>query len=90
MSMIGRVLKFAVAGLAVAALLLIAAPAADAQYGPQPGAAAADAAAADTGALPTTGSDSIEWAQVGVILIAGGALLTLAARRRQAVVRERA
>ena len=89
--MIGRVLRFAVAGLAVAALLLIAAPAADAQYGPQPdgGVAGAGAAAADAGALPATGSDSIEWAQVGVILVAGGALLTLAARRRQAVVHER-
>jgi LPXTG-motif cell wall-anchored protein len=39
--------------------------------------------------LARTGSDSLPWVQVGVVLLAVGGLLVLAARRRHAAVHER-
>jgi hypothetical protein len=38
--------------------------------------------------LARTGSDSVPWAQAGVLLVVAGGLIVLASRRRTAVVRE--
>ena len=44
----------------------------------------ADAGAAATGALPVTGGDALPIAQIGVGLLAAGALATFAVRQRKA------
>ncbi len=48
-----------------------------------------DCSAAAGGALARTGSDSLPWARVGIVLVALGGIILLTARKRHAVVRER-
>lgn len=45
-------------------------------------------APAAAGSLARTGSDSLPWVRVGVVLVALGGILLLTSRRRHAVVRE--
>ena len=47
-----------------------------------------DCSAAAAGALARTGSDSLPWARVGIVLVALGGIILLTARKRYAVVRE--
>ena len=47
-----------------------------------------DCSAAVPGALARTGSDSLPWARVGIVLVALGGIILLTTRKRYAVVRE--